>query len=136
MSNKYCNTNIYLNPSFYFFWICTVGYWTTWIWTVQVHIHVCVCVCVCVCFPLNTYYVCMYACLVTQSWQLFATPWMVVHQTSLSMELSRQGYWNGLPFLLQRISPLRDRTWVSHIPGRFITVWANRTPTTKILRFK
>ena len=30
--------------------------------------------------------------------QLFATPWTVAHQASLSMELSRQEYWSGLPF--------------------------------------
>ena len=30
--------------------------------------------------------------------QLFATPWTVACQTPLSMESSRQEYWNGLPF--------------------------------------
>ena len=30
--------------------------------------------------------------------QLFATPWTVAHQASLSMEFSRQEYWSGLPF--------------------------------------
>ena len=30
--------------------------------------------------------------------QLFATPWIVAHQAPLSMEISRQEYWNGLPF--------------------------------------
>ena len=30
--------------------------------------------------------------------QLFATPWTVVHLTSVSMEFSRQEYWSGLPF--------------------------------------
>ena len=30
--------------------------------------------------------------------RLFATPWTVAYQASLSMELSRQGYWSGLPF--------------------------------------
>ena len=29
---------------------------------------------------------------------LFATPWTTVHQAPLSMEFSRQEYWNGLPF--------------------------------------
>ena len=29
---------------------------------------------------------------------LFATPWAVAHQAPLSMEFSRQEYWNGLPF--------------------------------------
>ena len=30
--------------------------------------------------------------------QLFATPWTTAHQAPLSMEFSRQEYWNGLPF--------------------------------------
>ena len=38
------------------------------------------CVCVCVCESLS-----------------FVTPWTVVHQSSLSMEFSRQEYWSGLP---------------------------------------
>ena len=29
--------------------------------------------------------------------RLFATPWTVACQASLSMEFSRQEYWNGLP---------------------------------------
>ena len=30
--------------------------------------------------------------------QFFATPWTVARQTPLSMEFSRQEYWNGLSF--------------------------------------
>ena len=30
--------------------------------------------------------------------QLFVTPWTVVHQAPLSMEFSKQEYWNGLAF--------------------------------------
>ena len=30
--------------------------------------------------------------------QLFETPWTVARQAPLSMEFSRQDYWNGLPF--------------------------------------
>ena len=30
--------------------------------------------------------------------QLFATPWTVVPQASLSMGFPRQDYWSGLPF--------------------------------------
>ena len=30
--------------------------------------------------------------------QLFAPPWTVVNQVPLSMGVSRQGYWSGLPF--------------------------------------
>ena len=42
------------------------------------------CVCVCVC--------------VLSRDKLFATPETVAHQAPLSMEFSRQEYWNGLPF--------------------------------------
>ena len=31
--------------------------------------------------------------------QLFATPWAVAHQASLSLEFSRQEYWSRLLFL-------------------------------------
>ena len=37
--------------------------------------------------------------------QLFATPWTVAYQASLSMGFSSQEYWSGLPFLLQGIFP-------------------------------
>ena len=30
--------------------------------------------------------------------QLSAPPWTIAHQAPLSMEFSRQEYWNGLPF--------------------------------------
>ena len=30
--------------------------------------------------------------------RLFATPWTVAYQASLSMGFSRQKYWSGLPF--------------------------------------
>ena len=30
--------------------------------------------------------------------RLFATPWTVAYQASLSMEFSRQEYWSGFPF--------------------------------------
>ena len=30
--------------------------------------------------------------------QLFASPWTVAHQASLSMEFSRQEYWSQFPF--------------------------------------
>ena len=39
--------------------------------------------------------------------QLFATPWIVVHQAPPSMEFSRQEYWSGFHFLLQGIFPTR-----------------------------
>ena len=39
----------------------------------------------------------MCACVLSNV-QLFATPWNVAHQASLSVEFSRQEYWRGLPF--------------------------------------
>ena len=40
---------------------------------------------------------CLMSCVLSQV-QLFATPWTVALQASLSMEFSRQEYWSGLPF--------------------------------------
>ena len=37
--------------------------------------------------------------------QLFATPWTITCQAPLSMELSWQEYWSGLPFLSPRDLP-------------------------------
>ena len=45
----------------------------------------CVCVCVCVCVRTH----------MLGHVRLFATPWMVAHQASLSMGLSRQEHWSG-----------------------------------------
>ena len=47
----------------------------------------CVCVCVCARAHLSFSHV-----------QLFAIPWTIAFQASLSMEFSRQEYWSGLPF--------------------------------------
>ena len=57
--------------------------------------------------------------------QLFTTPWAVAHHTPLSMEFSRQEYWNGL--LFPTLGDLPDpgtETTSSESPamaGRFIT---------------
>ena len=40
---------------------------------------------------------CVRAYLFSRVW-LFVTPWMIAHQTPLSMGFSRQEYWSGLPF--------------------------------------
>ena len=37
--------------------------------------------------------------------RLFVTPWSIAYQAPPSMEFSRQEYWSGLHFLLQRIFP-------------------------------
>ena len=54
----------------------------------------CVCVCVCVC-----------CVLVTQSQSDSTIPWTVAHQAPLSMEFSRQEYWNGLSWPSPGIFP-------------------------------
>ena len=54
---------------------------------------------------------------------LFATPWTVAHQSSLSMGFPRQEYWSGLQFPSSRgSSPPRDQTWVFYVSwiGRWI----------------
>ena len=44
-------------------------------------------------------YVCVCVCVSHSGHiQLFATPWTVAHQAPLSMKVSRQEYWSGLPF--------------------------------------
>ena len=74
------------------------------------------CVCVCVC-----------ACLCVCCVRLFAVQWTVAHQTPLSMELSSQEYWSGLPF-----PPPGDLP----NPGiRFFTIWAIRKLCYIELRF-
>ena len=50
-----------------------------------VHRYVCVCVCVCVCVSRS---------FVSDS----VTSWTIAGHTPLSMEFSRQEYWNGYPF--------------------------------------
>ena len=60
---------------------------------------------------------------------LFVTLWTVACQAPLSMGFSRKNTGVGCHFLLQRIFWLRDGTsvsGVSHIAGRFITIWAIR----------
>ena len=38
-----------------------------------------------------------------------ATPWSAACQTALSMEVSKQEYWSGLPFLLSRQEAQQNR---------------------------
>ena len=60
---------------------------------------------------------------------LSATPWHVTHQVALSMEFSRHGYWNGLPFptlgdlldpQIEPVSPVFPA-----LAGRFFTTSAS-----------
>ena len=61
-------------------------------------ISICVCVCVRVCVKWSEMK--LLSCV-----RLFATPWTVAYQTSLSMGFSRQEYWSGLPFPSPRDLP-------------------------------
>ena len=64
--------------------------------------------------------------------RLFATAWTVAYQTPQSMELSRQEYWSGLPFLSPgdipdsgiepRSSTLQADTLLSEPPGKPIKI--------------
>ena len=62
---------------------------------------------------------------------LFATPWTVAHEASLSMVFSREEYWNWLPFPapgdlphlgIKPVSlasrPLADRFFTTEPPGK------------------
>ena len=53
-------------------------------------------------------------CVLSEVW-LSVTPWAAAHQAPLSMELSRQEYWSGLPFLPpgDLPNPGKDRTHAS-----------------------
>ena len=57
--------------------------------------------------------------------RLFATPWSVARQAPLSMGLSRQEYWSGLPFHTQEDLPhpgIEPATLTSPaLAGRFFT---------------
>ena len=67
----------------------------------------------------------LFCCLVAQLLscvQLFLTPWTVARQAPLSMELSRQKYWSGLPFPLPGDLPNPGIKLVSPaLAGRFFT---------------
>ena len=59
----------------------------------------------------------------------FATPWTVDCQAPLSMGIlqARILEWVAMPSSREP-SQYRDQTQVSHIAGRFLTVWATRKP--------
>ena len=66
-----------------------------------------------------------YACLtavqpLSGAW-LFVTLWTVIFQAPLSMEFSRQEYWNGLPCPLKGSSWPRDQTFTCLLHWFFTT---------------
>ena len=58
--------------------------------------------------------------------RLFATPWTLAHQASLSIEFSRQEYWTGLPFTTPgdlpdpRIEPASPAWQVNSLPLSYL----------------
>ena len=80
---------------------------------IYIYIYMCVCVCVCVCAC---------ACMLSHlsGVQLFASPWTVAHQATLSMEFPRQEEWVAMPSSRGSSVP-RDRTHISCIAGRYFT---------------
>ena len=69
--------------------------------------------------------------------QLFTIPRTVACQAPLSMGLSKQEYWSGLPIPSSRgSSQARNRTHVSCIAGRFFTFWTTRKVPEKKHRWK
>ena len=78
-------------------------------------------------------YVLLY--LPSHAW-LCATPWTVAHQASLSMGIfqARELWWVAMPSS-RGFSQPRGWTQVSHIAGRFFTVWATREALNKVRFF-
>ena len=77
----------------------------------QSHLILCVCVCMCA---------------LSHVW-LYAIPWTVACQASLSMKFSRQEYWRGLPFPSPGNLPwLWDWTCISCIGRWILYCWATR----------
>ena len=82
--------------------------------------------------------VCTYTCACVLSCvQLFVTPWTVAHQAPLSMEFSRQEYWNGLPWPPPRdlLDPGIEPRSLAHpaLAGTFFTRVPPGRPTRKTL---
>ena len=77
---------------------------------------------------------CVHACKLSHV-QLFVTPWTVAHQAHLSMRLSSQEYWSGLPFpppgnfLDPRIKPMPPAS--PALASRFFTTEPPRKPPSK-----
>ena len=80
---------------------------------------------------------CLYAWLLSHVW-LFATPWTVAHQASLSMGFSRQEYWNRLPFPTAGNLPnpgIKPQSPVSPVlPSRFFTTASPGKPSYRLNR--
>ena len=56
--------------------------------------------------------------------QLFATPWTIEHQVSLSWTFPDKNIEVGFHFLTQGIFPIQDQTGVSCIGRQILYLWA------------
>ena len=66
--------------------------------------------------------------------QLFAPPWIVAHQASLSMEFPRQECWSGFAIFSSRVSSqTRDQTHVFCIGRQIFYHWTTREAPLYIL---
>ena len=84
--------NFYCTLFFFFFFFATPqGIWDLSFLCGGVCESVCVCVCVCVCVRAR-------ACALSVVSNSFATPWTAALEVPLSMGLSWQEYWSGLPW--------------------------------------
>ena len=73
----------------------------------------------------------VFGCLVAKSCQTLETPWIVAHQTPLSMAFSRQKYCSGLPFPSPGDLPNPGFEPTSPaLAGRFFTTEPPGKPTT------
>ena len=72
--------------------------------------------------------ICKHLCLGAQSCPTLCDPWTVAHQAPLSMEVSRQEYWSGLPCPPPGVvpSPGMEPGSVSWIPSGCFTIWATK----------
>ena len=79
-----------------------------------------------VCTPQIWYHMCM--CLAIQSYPTLCAPWTIAYQVPLSMALSKQEFWHGLPFLSSGDLPdpgIEPASLVSPaLAGRFFTTSA------------
>ena len=112
--------HIYISCDMYIYiYICVYIYiyiYVRRIYTYTSYVYVCVCV---------------WVCLLSHAW-LFATPWTVAHQASLSMGFSQQEHWSGLPFPPLEGLSYRDQTVSLTSPAlasRFFTTEPPRKPT-------
>ena len=86
-------------------------FWSSLYWYIHTHIVYIIFIFMCVCVSCSVW--------------LFATPWTIVHQAPLSMEILQERIleWVAIPFSRESSRP-RDRTFVSCISGRFFTILA------------